>query len=91
MLKVGEYFDYNQAYSQSQKISSKGIQNYIAAQNKYYDLKIEAYQTRIPNLSADQLKTDYEDLKNQISSTGKNSQYVTNLDEIYSEAIKEKQ
>ncbi|MEG0249995.1 MAG: sporulation and cell division repeat protein [Peptostreptococcus sp.] len=91
MLKVGEYFDYNQAHYQSQKISSKGVQNYIASQNKYYDLKIEAYQTRIPNLSADQLKTDYEDIKNQISSTGKNSQYVTNLDEIYSEAIKEKQ
>ncbi len=91
MLKVGEYFNYNQAYAQSRRISAKGIQNYIASQNKYYDLKIAAFQTRIPYLSKEQLKTDYDDLKNQISSAGKNEQYVQNLDEIYENALKERQ
>lgn len=90
MLRVGEYFDYNQAYAKSKSIGAKGIQNYIASQNKYFDLKISAYQARIPNLSKEQLKTDYNDLRNQISSTGKNSSYVTNLDEIYEQALKEK-
>lgn len=91
MLKVGEYFDYNQAYAESNRISAKGIQNYIASRNKYYDLKMAAYQTRIPYLSNEQLKTDYDDLKNQISSTGKNAQYITNLDEIYEDAMKDRQ
>ncbi len=91
MLRVGQYFDYNQAYAESKRISAKGIQNYIASRNKYYDLKIAAYQTRIPYLTNEQLKTDYDDLKNQISSTGKNAQYVTNLDEIYNDAMKERQ
>ena len=91
MLKVGQYFDYNQAYAESRKISAKGIQNYIAARNKYYDLKIEALQIRMPYLSNEQLKTDYDDLKNQIASTGKNSQYITNLDEIYKDAMKDRQ
>ena len=90
MLKVGEYFDYNQAYAESRKISAKGIQNYISAQNKYYDLKIAAFQERLPYLSNEQLKTDYDDLKNQISSTGKNAQYIKNLDEIYASALKER-
>lgn len=90
MLRVGEYFDYNQAYAKSKSIGAKGIQNYIASQNKYFDLKISAYQARIPNLSKEQLKTDYNDLRNQISSTGKNASYVTNLDEIYEQALKEK-
>ena len=90
MLKVGEFFNYNDAYAKSKSISAKGIQNYIASQNKYYDLKISAYKTRIPNLSKDQLKTDYNDLRNQISSTGKNASYVTNLDEIYEQALKDK-
>ena len=89
MLKVGEFFDYNDAYAKSKSISAKGIQNYIASQNKYYDLKISAYKIRIPNLSKDQLKTDYNDLRNQISSTGKNASYVTNLDEIYEQALKD--
>ncbi len=91
MLKVGEYFDANQAYAESNRIGAKGIQNYVASQNKYYDLKIEAFRIRSTNLSAEQLKTDYNDLKNQISSTGKNQQYVINLDEIYNEALKGKQ
>ena len=91
MLKVGEYFDYNQAYAESNRIGAKGIQNYIASRNKYYDLKIAAFQTRIPYLSNEQLKTDYDDLKNQISSTGKNAQYVMNLDEIYKDAMKDRQ
>lgn len=91
MLKVGEYFDYNQAYAESNRIGAKGIQNYIASRNKYYDLKMAAYQIRIPYLSNEQLKTDYDDLKNQISSTGKNAQYVTNLDEIYKDAMKDRQ
>lgn len=90
MLKIGEYFDYNQAYAKSKSISAKGIQNYIASQNKYYDLKIMAYQVRVPNLSKEQLKTDYNDLRNQISSTGKNASYISNLDEIYEQAIKDK-
>lgn len=91
MLKVGEYFDVNQAYTESNRIGAKGIQNYVASQNKYYDLKIEAFRIRSANLSAEQLKTDYNDLKNQISSTGKNQQYIINLDEIYNEALKGKQ
>ena len=91
MLKVGEYFDVNQAYSESYRITSKGIQNYVATQNKYYELKIEAFKIRSKNLSADQIKTDYNDIKNQISSTGKNDQYIKNLDEIYNEALKSKQ
>ncbi|WP_101773061.1 SPOR domain-containing protein [Peptostreptococcus faecalis] len=91
MLRKGEYTDYNSAYNESTKLTAKGIQNYISSQNKYYDLKIEAYEMRIPNLSKEQLKTDYDDLRNQISSTGKNSSYVKNLDEIYEEAIKNKQ
>ncbi|SFE17687.1 SPOR domain-containing protein [Peptostreptococcus sp. D1] len=91
MLKVGEYFDINQAYSESYRITSKGIQNYVATQNKYYELKIEAFKIRSKNLSVDQIKTDYNDIKNQISSTGKNDQYIKNLDEIYNEALKSKQ
>lgn len=91
MLKVGEYFDVNQAYSESYRITSKGIQNYVATQNKYYELKIEAFKIRSKNLSVDQIKTDYNDIKNQISSTGKNDQYIKNLDEIYNEALKSKQ
>lgn len=91
MLKNGEYFDYNQALTESRRVSAKGVQNYIATQNKYYDLKISAFKERIQNLSKEQLKTDYDDLRNQISSTGKNASYVKNLDEIYNNALKEKQ
>lgn len=91
MLRVGEYFNYNEAAAESRRISAKGVQNYIASQNKYYDLKTEAFKVRIPDLTADQLTTDYNDLKNQISSTGKNTNYVINLDEIYTEALKQKQ
>lgn len=91
MLKVGEYFNITDAYNESARITAKGIQNYVSTQNKYYDLKIEAFKIRSKNLSAEQIKTDYNDLKNQISSTGKNEQYIKNLDEIYKEALKDKQ
>ena len=91
MLKVGEYFDYNQAAAESSRIGAKGIQNYISAQNKYYDLKIKAFETRIPKLTSEQLKTDYNDLKNQIVSSGKNAGYISNLDEIYEAGLKSKQ
>ncbi len=91
MLKVGEYFDYNQAAAESSRIGAKGIQNYISAQNKYYDLKIKAFETRIPKLTSEQLKTDYNDLRNQIASSGKNAGYISNLDEIYEAGLKSKQ
>jgi len=91
MLKVGEYPDINTASVESSKISSKGIQNYVATLNKYYDLKIQAFETRIPKLSAEQLKTDYNDLKNQIASSGKNAGYLSNLDEVYETGLKSKQ
>lgn len=87
MLKVGSYPNYNQALAESRRISAKGVQNYIASRNKYFELKIEALKERAPYLSKDQLSTDYNDIKNQISATGKNTQYLKNLDEVYNEAI----
>lgn len=91
MLKVGEYFNYNEAYAESQRISAKGIQNYVAGRNKYFDLMIEALQVRMPYMTKEQLTTDYNDLRNQIQSTGKDQAYITNLDEIYNSQAKLKQ
>lgn len=91
MLKVGEYFDYNQAIVESRRIGAKGIQNYVSAQNKYYDLKIRAFETKIPKLTSEQMKTDYNDLRNQIASSGKDAGYLSNLDEIYQAGLKSKQ
>ena len=87
MLRVGKYANYNQAFIESKKLTRQGVQNYIASRNKYYDLKIEAYKIRAPYLTKEQLTTDYNDLKNQISSTGKNAQYGKNLDEAYNTAM----
>lgn len=88
MLKSGEYSDINKASIASAKLTNKGVQNYIVAMDKYFELKIKAYETRVPTLNSSQLRTDYEDLKNQLLATGKNAGYIKNLDEIYEKASK---
>lgn len=83
MIRIGNYNNYSYANQMSVDLTSKGIQNYPMAKYKYFDLKLQAFELNAEGLSKEQLETDYNDLKNQIISSGKTSGYLKNLDEIY--------
>nr|WP_051365915.1 SPOR domain-containing protein [Clostridioides mangenotii] len=86
-LDAGDFDDYNEATERTSELSKKSIDTYIAKYDKYYDYKLEEFKKSAKKMSDEELKEEYNNLKDELKSKSGSSyrEYSKNLDEIYDE------
>lgn len=86
-IDAGDYVDYNEASERTSELAKRSIDTYIAKYDKYYDYKLGEFKKSAKNMSSEELKEEYDDLKDELRGKSGSAyrEYSKNLDDLYSE------